>query len=65
MDRTRKKEVPFYILKNGRVVKEGDEVTVRLTPRIIKYFISIGVMKPFKGRVIKLSVEDLFNLLGI
>ena len=37
-----------YQLKSGRIVKEGDYVQVKLTPRMIKYFKKLGVLFPYK-----------------
>lgn len=60
MKKTKTKE-QLYALKNGRLVKEGDNVSVRLTPRIIKYFVSIGALKPIKES--ELTEDDILNAL--
>lgn len=37
-----------YQLKSGRIVKDGDYVQVKLTPRMIEYFKKLGVLFPYK-----------------
>lgn len=60
------REEQFYVLKSGRVVRQGDSVEVRLTPRMIKFFLEIGVIKPAEGKIIKVdSFEDVLRLIGV
>ena len=50
-----------YQLKSGRIVKEGDYVQVKLTPRMIEYFKKLGVLFPYKEEDYNF-VDKLFNM---
>lgn len=51
-----------YKLKSGRIVKEGDYVQVKLTPRIIEYFKKLGVLIPYKEEEDYNFVDKLFSM---
>lgn len=52
----RQEEEQYFVLKNGRKVKQGDTVNVLLTPRIIQFFLNIGAMTEVKGS--DLDIDD-------
>lgn len=66
------KDTQYYVLKNGRKVKENDIVKVTLTPRIIDFFTSIGAMTPInEGSDTDIDdtfdkyFNDIYKLLGL
>lgn len=50
-----------YQLKSGRIVKEGEYVQVKLTPRTIEYFKKLGVLFPYKEEDYNF-VDKLFSM---
>ena len=50
-----------YQLKSGRIVKEGDYVQVKLTPRMIEYFKKLGVLFTYKEEDYNF-VDKLFSM---
>lgn len=50
-----------YQLKSGRIVKEGEYVQVKLTPRMIEYFKKLRVLFPYKEEDYNF-VDKLFNI---
>lgn len=50
-----------YQLKSGRIVKEGEYVQVKLTPRMIEYFKKLGVLFPYKEEDYNF-VDKLFSI---
>ena len=52
-----------YQLKSGRIVKEGDYVQVKLTPRMIEFFKIVGALSPDKEEDYKF-VDKLFSILN-
>ena len=50
-----------YQLKSGRIVKEGDYVQVKLTPRMIECFKKLGVLFPYKEEDYNF-VDKLFSM---
>ena len=50
-----------YQLKSGRIVKEGEYVQVKLTPRMIKNNKKLGVLFPYKKEDYNF-VDKLFSM---
>ena len=50
-----------YQLKSGRIVKGGEYVQVKLTPRMIEYFKKLGVLFPYKEEDYNF-VDKLFSM---
>ena len=50
-----------YQLKSGRIVKDGEYVQVKLTPRMIEYFKKLGVLFPYKEEDYNF-VDKLFSM---
>lgn len=53
-----------YQLRNGRIVKDGEYVQVKLTPRMVKYFKSIGALTELPDTSTTADDFDFVNLLN-
>ena len=50
-----------YQLRSGRIVKEGDYIPVKLTPRRIELFKKLGELSPYKEEDYNF-VDKLFSM---